>query len=136
MGPSIDVGALNNRMPMGHRIFTTTRGPYCNMAESPSSDADRSKPTREEYQVRLDRITSIFSEMVQHADEVSLTRCPYKNRHNNCTAQFGCRFQDRSGETDVIGCKSDDKLDYRTAWETDPDAADRMHTTLRSNRTS
>ena len=93
-------------------------------------------PTKEEWQARLDRITSIFADMVEHADQVSLTRCPYKNRFSQCTAQFRCRYQDRSGDDDVIGCLSDDKLDYRTAWETDPDAVSDMHERLRDRRSS
>ena len=91
-------------------------------------------PTKEEWQARLDTITSIFADMVEHADQVSLTRCPYKNRFSQCTAKFRCRYQDRSDDDDIIGCLSDDKLDYRTAWETDPDAALDMHEKLTRSR--
>jgi hypothetical protein len=73
----------------------------------------------EEYQKRLDRMTEIFAGMVIHADELSRSRCPYKNRFDRCTANFGCRNKGRApaaGELPV--CKSDDKLDYRGAWET------------------
>ena len=46
-------------------------------------------------------------------------RCPYKNRHDECTAKFGCRNQRRTASrgqpADVGG--GDDKLDYRSAWE-------------------
>ena len=92
------------------------------------------KPTQADYQARLDRITNIFADMVQHADELSLSRCPYKDRHNHCTAKFGCRFQDRTSVADTIVCTSDDKLDYRTAWDMNPASADKMHKKLRSNR--
>ena len=71
------------------------------------------------YQKRLDRITEIFSEMMQKADELSTQRCPYKNRFDHCTAKFGCRNQrpaTREGQTYL--CVADDKLDYRSAWET------------------
>ena len=45
----------------------------------------------QEYQKRLDRLTEILSGIAAHADEVSLCRCPYKNRLDQCTAKFGCR---------------------------------------------
>jgi hypothetical protein len=73
----------------------------------------------EEYQKRLDRMSELFAGMVVHADELSRMRCPYKNRFDRCTAHFGCRNKGRppvAGELPV--CKSDDKLDYRGAWET------------------
>jgi hypothetical protein len=70
-----------------------------------------------EYQKRLDRITEIFSGMVAHADDLSLHRCPYKDRHDQCTARFGCRNK-RRREGQPPLCAGDDKLDYRKAWET------------------
>lgn len=81
------------------------------------------KIDKAEYQKRLDRMTELFVDMVAHADELSLQRCPYKNRFDECTARFGCRNQrkPRPGGT-LLMCASDDKLDYRSAWETDPEA--------------
>ncbi len=73
-----------------------------------------------EYQKRLDRLTEILSGIAAHADEVSLHRCPYKNRLDQCTARFGCRNKRKPhtpGGPPI--CASDDKLDYRRAWETD-----------------
>jgi len=73
----------------------------------------------QEYQKRLDRLTEILSGIAAHADEVSLFRCPYKDRRDQCTAQFGCRNKRKAT---VLGslpiCAGDDKLDYRKAWET------------------
>ena len=43
-----------------------------------------------DYQERLDRITEIFSDMMQKADEVSTHRCPYppvSDYHGAITAQ-------------------------------------------------
>jgi hypothetical protein len=77
------------------------------------------KIDKQEYQKRLDRITELFAQMIHHADELSTERCPYKNRFDQCTAKFGCRNQrqpDTPGEPLV--CDGDDKLDYRSAWET------------------
>jgi hypothetical protein len=73
----------------------------------------------EEYRKRLDKITQLFADMVVHADTLSTMRCPYKNRFDQCTAQFGCRNKRKPlapGELPV--CVSDDKLDYRKAWQT------------------
>ena len=77
------------------------------------------KISPEEYQQRLDKISELFADMVAHADELSTMRCPYKNRFDQCTAQFGCRNKRKPlapGQLPV--CASDDKLDYRKAWQT------------------
>ncbi len=76
-----------------------------------------------EYEKRLNKITAIFEELVVHADEQATYRCPYKNRKNHCTAKFGCRNQRRIAEGTGLLCVGDDKLDYRHAWEMEPDAA-------------
>lgn len=73
----------------------------------------------EEYQERLDRIADLFTDMVIHADELSTMRCPYKDRFDQCTAQFGCRNKRKPLEPGQLPvCDSDDKLDYRKAWQT------------------
>jgi hypothetical protein len=71
------------------------------------------------WQQRLDRIGELFGAMIETATVQSTHRCPYKNRLDQCTAQFGCRNQRKPrnpGELKV--CGGDDKLDYRSAWET------------------
>ena len=78
------------------------------------------KIDKAEYQKRLDKITELFSSMMVHADEQSTYRCPYKNRYDECTAKFGCRNQLKprvKGGLQI--CGGDDKLDYRSAWETE-----------------
>ncbi|MGD9537407.1 MAG: hypothetical protein AB7P52_17885 [Alphaproteobacteria bacterium] len=79
-----------------------------------------------EYQKRLDRMTELFSGMVQKASESALNRCPYRNRHDDCTAEFRCRNQ-RAARAGVTApqCGHDGKFDYRSAWESDPDALGR-----------
>ncbi len=73
------------------------------------------------YQQRLDRITEIFSEMVVHADESSRHRCPYRNRFDQCTAEFSCRNQRPPNSADEPAqCAHDGRFDYRSAWEADP----------------
>ena len=77
----------------------------------------------EEYQQSLDLLSGILAEIANHANEQSLYRCPYKNRFEQCTAQFGCRNQRRAeGPQEkgaLLNCGGDDKIDYRPAWEAD-----------------
>ena len=77
------------------------------------------KIDKAEYEKRLDKITQIFEGLVVHADEQATYRCPYKNRFDHCTAKFGCRNQRKIDEGTGLLCVGDDKLDYRSAWETD-----------------
>ena len=83
----------------------------------------RSAPDKQddaaEYQKRLDRLTEIFRDIAIHAQEQAQTRCPYKDKHNYCTAKFGCRNQRKNPQPDGLRlCGGDDKIDYRKAWET------------------
>ena len=83
------------------------------------------KISKEEYQKRLDKITELFASMVGHADEQATYRCPYKNRFDQCTAKFGCRNQRKPrAKRELLMCGGDDKLDYRSAWETEADKGD------------
>ena len=83
-----------------------------------------------EYEKRLSKITQIFENLVVHADEQATYRCPYKNRFDHCTAKFGCRNQRKIDEGTGLLCVGDDKLDYRSAWETDaPDQTEESHST-------
>ena len=80
------------------------------------------KIKKEEYQKRLDSITQLFEDIVLHADEQSTYRCPYKNRFDQCTAKFGCRNQRKPpAKGDLLLCGGDDRIDYRSAWETESD---------------
>jgi hypothetical protein len=73
----------------------------------------------QEFQKRLDQLARILTDIVLNADKLSTCRCPYKNRLDQCTAKFGCRNQGRSHEPGQPSmCAGDDKLDYRSAWET------------------
>ena len=91
------------------------------------------------WQERLDRLGSVLATIADHAGAQAQWRCPYKDRHDRCTAAFGCRNQRRPPAGDprfepgaalLSGaalsrflCAGDDRLDYRNAWETDPAAA-------------
>ncbi len=72
----------------------------------------------QEYWKRLEQISDLFSRMIHHAGELSNVRCPYKNRFDECTAKFGCRNQGKPpAKGGLLVCTGDDKLDYRSAWE-------------------
>ena len=80
---------------------------------SESQPVDKSR-----YQASVARLTEIFQGINDTAGEVSTWRCPYKNVRDRCTANFGCRNQDRNvPEGERFICTSSDKLDYRSAWE-------------------
>ena len=94
------------------------------------------KSRQAEIQKRLDRLTEILSDIVVQADQQSLTRCPYRNARDECTAKFGCRNQRRKivdGNKRLI-CTDDGKLDYRTAWETDPEAVRQAYDAVSASR--
>ena len=92
------------------------------------------KIEKAEYEKRLNKITQIFEGLVTHADEQATYRCPYKNRFDHCTAQFGCRNQRKIDEGTGLLCVGDDKLDYRSAWETDaPDQTAESQGTITSD---
>jgi uncharacterized 2Fe-2S/4Fe-4S cluster protein (DUF4445 family) len=77
------------------------------------------KIDKEAYQQRLDKITAIYADMMVHADDQATYRCPYRNRLDECTAQFGCRNQRKARTEDgPLICGEDGNLDYRSAWET------------------
>ncbi|MBB77229.1 MAG: hypothetical protein CMJ75_22205 [Planctomycetaceae bacterium] len=71
-----------------------------------------------QFAERIDRISEIFSQLAYHAEQQALSRCPYKNRLDCCTAQFGCRNQrDIDAQCGLPACRGDDQLNYRHAWE-------------------
>ena len=86
--------------------------------------------TPEEIQQRFDRLTEIFSGIVTQADAQACRRCPYRDRHDVCTAKFRCHNQivkeDDPGDSAsaVLTCSHNGSFDYRSAWESDPRAAD------------
>lgn len=70
-------------------------------------------------QASFDRLSSIFAEMMVTVADISTRRCPYKDKTDHCTAKFGCRNQRRPTEPGGLRvCGGDDRLDYRSAWET------------------
>jgi len=82
-----------------------------------------SQNPKEEYESLLDRIEAIFTGIVEHAQEQSYTRCPYRTREDECTARFCCGNR-QSGLSGADGplCGHEGGLDYRNAWKTDQEA--------------
>lgn len=80
-----------------------------------------SKLDPKEIQKRMDRISEMFTDMVSHAETVSQTRCPYRDRHDHCTAEFRCRNQQRPDTDEApIVCGHNGEFDYSSAWESNP----------------
>lgn len=82
------------------------------------------KIDKQAYQERLDRITELFAGMVEKADALSRERCPYRDRHDRCTAMFSCRNQVRADD-EIVTCSHDGRFDYRLAWESMPETKER-----------
>jgi len=97
------------------------------------SQKGRKPINRADYEECLARLSDVLRDIATHADEQALLRCPYKNRFDRCTAQFACGYK-RARQTPegLPCCASDDHLDYRTAWETDPASVDVMRSQLSS----
>ncbi len=80
---------------------------------------DHTKFDVEAARKSMARMANIFAEIAQHAEDKSLTRCPYKDARSRCTAKFGCRNQHfTKNPLDQPVCTArDGDLDYRSAWE-------------------
>ena len=65
----------------------------------------------------MERLFSIYSDISEKADEVMLTRCPYKDARSRCTARFDCRNQFFTKDPlQKPVCAGSDRIDYRSAW--------------------
>ena len=72
----------------------------------------------EKYRKSLARLDQVFRGISETVSEVSRNGCPYKKAKDRCTAQFGCRNQDRSvPQGQLYICTGSDDLDYRSAWD-------------------
>ena len=89
------------------------------LSKLPASPSAGAAPVdKEGLKKSLSRLWEIYQQIGEVANQVSTWRCPYKNRHDRCTAQFGCRYQSRSGGSEELPvCTGSDELDYRSAWE-------------------
>ncbi len=99
-----------------------------------------------EVQKRFDRLTAILGDIATQADSQAADRCPYRDRHDLCTAKFLCRNQTQveadadpipapvSPDPPTLRCGHDGRFDYRSAWETDPAAVERARQRLQNTR--
>ncbi|MBS39014.1 MAG: hypothetical protein CMO26_24220 [Thiotrichales bacterium] len=76
----------------------------------------------DEFQKRLNRLNEIFKDLVVGVEDSWKTRCPYRDRHDLCTAQFSCRNQEWDSTNDGVipTCGHEGSFDYRSAWEKSP----------------
>ena len=93
-----------------------------------------SSDRKTELQKRLDRIGEIFGDMVGHAEVQAQTRCPYRDRHDRCTAHIRCRHQLRTEDGAPPVCTHDGRFDYRLAWDSRPGADERARKRIRTIR--
>ena len=111
-----------------------------------------SKIDEGEIRKRLDRIASLFTDIVVTADKSSQTRCPYRDRLDRCTGKFRCRNQLSRAEWATPGrdetdnpelseddefpyvCTHDGRFDYRMAWESHPRSYEKAKDKIRSIR--
>ena len=92
------------------------------------------KPDEAALRERLDRIGEIFGQMVGHAEVQALTRCPYRDRRDLCTAHIRCRSQLRPEGGGPPVCTHDGTFDYRLAWDSKPGARERAKRKIRAIR--
>lgn len=90
------------------------------MGES-TGEGEDAKLDVEAARKSMTRMANIFADIARHAEDSSLTRCPYKDARSRCTAKFGCsnqHFTKNPLDQPVCTAKDGD-LDYRSAWEID-----------------
>ncbi|MHA1548373.1 MAG: 2Fe-2S iron-sulfur cluster-binding protein, partial [Alphaproteobacteria bacterium] len=80
-------------------------------------------------------LMEILTGIANHAAEQANTRCPYRNKHDECTAKFSCRNQ-RPADDDsgMDRCGHDGPFDYRIAWETRPQLYEKAKSDIARNK--
>ena len=83
-------------------------------ADPPNLDVEAARAS-------MTRMANIFADIAKHAEDSSLTRCPYKDARSRCTAKFACRNQHftKNPLNPPICTAKDGDLNYRSAWEID-----------------
>ncbi len=83
-------------------------------------------------------LMEILSGIAEHADKQAQDRCPYRDRHDRCTAKFSCRNQVPDDENaDAATCAHDGTFGYQVAWESNPRLYDKAKSDIariRENR--
>lgn len=101
----------NNIIPMESG---TQMGEATGPNEKPQLDVEAARKS-------MTRMANIFADIAKHAEDSSLTRCPYKDARSRCTAKFACRNQHftKNPLDPPICTAKDGDLNYRSAWEID-----------------
>ena len=64
----------------------------------------------------FNRLSETLASLVAQAEQLSLCRCPYRNRYEECTAQFGCVNQRKEFTSAGLPlCLSDGLLNHHRA---------------------
>ncbi len=95
--------------------------PSPSMEERQSEDEPTPNLDVEAARASMTRMANIFADIAKHAEDSSLTRCPYKDARSRCTAKFACRNQHftKNPLNPPICTAKDGDLNYRSAWEID-----------------
>lgn len=89
----------------------------------------------EAIRARLRRMTELFAEIAGQAQATARDRCPYRDRHDRCTAAFRCRNQrPATAGQGAFVCDHDGTFDYRSAWEVRPESYEATRAKLRRIR--
>ena len=82
-----------------------------------TSGGDAPRLDVEKYRASIERLSRIYSDISDRADEVMQSRCPYKDARSRCTARFECRNQFFTKDPSKKPvCAGSDRIDYRPAW--------------------
>jgi len=64
----------------------------------------------------VDRVQEILAGLIAQAEACSRSRCPYRNRHDECTAAFNCSNRRKTAETGPLPlCSGDGRLNHQRA---------------------
>jgi hypothetical protein len=62
------------------------------------------------------RLSQTLAALVARAEQLSLSRCPYRNRFDECTAEFGCVNQRPAVSIgELPACRADAPLNHQRA---------------------
>ena len=68
---------------------------------------------RDQPEAGLAAVSGLLSHLVTRAEDLSQTRCPYRNRLDCCTAEFGCPNQRKAERPGYLpACRGDLYLNY------------------------
>jgi hypothetical protein len=67
---------------------------------------------REGYRGRLDELSAILESIMETFEDLRTKRCPYRDKHDRCTAKFVCRNRHEPPvEGERMFCGVDEQID-------------------------